>query len=350
MTILKGILTDQLFTMREKALRLRKSRAPNKAIAAWIEDDRLINEAGKALVIIMNSRGCDWALGEGGGCSMCGYHNDSDSAISPETISKQLDELGDIKGETAKIYTSGSFPDPQEISLSEQSSILEIFASKGFTRVVVESRPEFVTDEALETLTSTSLEHVEIAFGLETSDDNIRKKCIQKGFTFDEYERATKLARNKGVGIRTYLLFKPPYITESAAMEDLARSLEVAAPHTDTFSINPMNIQRGTLLEKLFNKGFYRPPWYWSLFSVLENAGDVEIVSFPSGGSLLRGIHNCRNCDQQMASALDKYNISKDPSVFKELECECKEEWKTLLHAENNSLNVSMNYRLKSRQ
>ena len=275
---------------------------------------------------------------------MCGYHGDSDSSIDPGTVSNQLEGL-EPKGEVAKIYTSGSFLDPAEISACERTAILEFFRTKGLTRVVVESRPEFVNDDVLSDIGSTGLERFEVAFGLESSSDRVRELCINKGFTFEQYTQAAMAVRDSGFGVRTYLLFKPPYLTESGAIEDLSRSIRDCAPYTDVISINPMNIQRGTPVEELFKKGYYRPPWYYSLFRVLENAGGVEIVSFPSGGSTPRGIHNCRKCDKSMTEILDAYNCSKKVPEVDKLACECKEEWAASLDAEPRSLNVTLTHR-----
>ncbi|MCK5047589.1 MAG: hypothetical protein KAS22_13470, partial [Candidatus Heimdallarchaeota archaeon] len=87
----KGILAKQICSLKKKSLRKRKTRDTSKAIASWIEDDRLIAGPGKALVIILNSQGCNWGLGVEGGCSICGYSNETSAIdISADDLIAQV--------------------------------------------------------------------------------------------------------------------------------------------------------------------------------------------------------------------------------------------------------------------
>ncbi|MFW9897064.1 MAG: hypothetical protein ACFFD7_14760, partial [Candidatus Thorarchaeota archaeon] len=49
----------------------------DKPVSFWIKEDRLIRKKGKEFAIILRTKGCSWALGDYGGCSMCGYIQDS---------------------------------------------------------------------------------------------------------------------------------------------------------------------------------------------------------------------------------------------------------------------------------
>ena len=82
---------------------------------------------------------------------------------------------------------------------------------------------------------------------------------------------------------------------------------------------------------------------------MLSKVEDIEVVSYPSGGGSLRGIHNCGLCDREMKKALDEYNVNKDPSVFSKLECSCKKEWSKLNELESSSMNVQLHYKSQNR-
>ena len=142
---------------------------------------------------------------------------------------------------------------------------------------------------------------------------------------------------------------KPPFLTEKQAISDLKCSLDAVAPFTDVASINPVNVQKGTLVEEMFFKGFYRPPWYWSLFEVLSSKYPVETVSYPSGGGSSRGIHNCKRCNNTAKKTLDTFNIEKDPSIFEHVTCSCKDEWRVLLKNEPFSFSSNLNYKSQNR-
>lgn len=67
-------------------------------------------------------------------------------------------------------------------------------------------------------------------------------------------------------------MLKPLFLSEKQAMEDITRSIDDAAPYADTISINLCNVQKGTLVETLWEKGQYRPPWLWSIIEILQRA------------------------------------------------------------------------------
>ena len=200
--------------------------------------------------------------------------------------------------------------------------------------MLVESRPEFVNDSVDKAL--DSVKSLEVAIGLESANDEVRQKCVNKGFRFADYESACKLLRGKGAAVRTYLLLKPPYLTERAAMDDVAGSIAKVAELSQIISVNPVNVQKGTVVENLWRKGLYRPPWLWSLIEVLKevNISSTRLVSAPSGGGTRRGVHNCGKCDRPMLNAIQDFSLSQDVKLLKGWDCDCREEWLDWLELE----------------
>ena len=96
-------------------LRVRPAGRGSEPVAVWSEREVLGGQAADALVVILRTEGCYWAWK--GGCTMCGYVNDSTTDASPQGIEDQLrDGLARCQDERmAKIYTSGSFFDPHEV-------------------------------------------------------------------------------------------------------------------------------------------------------------------------------------------------------------------------------------------
>ncbi len=89
----------------------------------------------------------------------------------------------------------------------------------------------------------------------------------------------------------------------------------------NTISINPVNIQKNSLVEYLFYQKRYRPPWFYSLFKCLLKAfknndilNSVRIISSPSGAGTKRGIHNClkRGCNEFMIKALKEFVLTQN--------------------------------------
>lgn len=175
-----------------------------------------------------------------------------------------------------------------------------------------------------------------VAIGLETSSDYIREKCIDKGVTFADYIHAVQSIRNSGGRVKTYLLHKPPYLTEREAYDDMVSSIADIIPHTDLISMNPCTVQKQTIVQQLWKKGSYRPPYLWSVVRILEQA-PVHITCDPIGGGYQRGPHNCGTCDRLILSAIRDYNLSGDKELLRsvlEIECSCKEEWEFVMENE----------------
>jgi len=231
-----------------------------------------------------------------------------------------------------KIYTSGSYLDEREVPAETRAAIAETFA--GRDRIVIESLPDFVAAEKLADFTEHGLA-VDVAVGLETATDRVRHDCVNKYFDFADFETACAAAADAGAGVKAYLLLKPPFLTESEAVEDMIASVRRCAgiDGCHTVSMNPTNVQRYTMVEQLYFDGGYRPPWLWSVVEVLRETTDVEaiVVSDPVGAGSDRGPHNCGECDEVVERAVKDFNLRQDPSVFEEVGCTCEATWEHVM-------------------
>lgn len=309
---------------------MKGKRSPSELEAIWKESDMSSGRKVGALVIIMRTNGCCWV--RNGGCTMCGYREASLGGVTEEDLLRQLDQaLSRYKGEPfVKIYTSGSFLDDNEVPPSVRSKIFEAFS--GCERILFESRPEFITEESLAGVPKT----VTVALGLESSDPEVLEKAVHKGFTPDDILRAGTLLKSLGYGVRTYLLLKPPFMTEAAAIEDAVRSARFADGFSDEISVNPLNVQRGTYVERLWKRGDFRSPWIWSLievFNQLSGTVSARLMSSPSGGGASRGVHNCGECDQRALDAVERFSYSQDPKDL-EVDCACRSRWRSYMDSE----------------
>jgi len=317
----------------------RTEEAKRRPETIWKEHDCLNGKKVRVMVAILRTRGCWWSDKEG--CTMCGYHFASMKGIGLPDLREQLQRvLEKYEGEEmVKIYTSGSFLDTREIPLELRE---ELFTSLDRSqRILVESRPEFVTQKNLDGI---DVDRLEVAIGLESAQDSVREHCVRKGFTFDDYLKAAHSLEGLGVPLRTYLLLKPPFLTEAEAIEDTVRSIQLVRGMSESISINPVNVQRDTLVDWLWRRGDYRPPWWWSLIQVLEKTfveGGPRIFSAPSGAGTPRGIHNCGKCDKRVSEAIAAFSFSQDLEDLNELECDCREEWRAIMTVQD-TMNTSV--------
>ncbi len=265
---------------------------PDRPVSIWKEKDRLRGYPETTMVAIFKTTGCSWYRFSS--CSMCGYFNDVSSEIRTENLRKQVDivadSLEDVK--TLKIFTSGSFLDPQEFPIEARNYFFEKITGK-VEKLLVESRTEYITESNISYLKDYKIP-MRIAIGLESANDNIMRNSINKGSTFAKYVKAAEAVKSMGYELRTYLLFKPLFLSEEDSIADMIDSVRKSAPYSTDVSVNPMNIQKNTMVEHMWKKGLYRLPRLWSLARILLESKDfgTQVVSYPTGGNKERGIHN----------------------------------------------------------
>jgi len=313
---------------------------PRKPVSFWSEKDVFNGDIVDAFVIILRTHGCSWASESG--CSMCGYFNDSLlKDVSDEDLITQFEKtMEKYQGQKfVKIFTSGSFLDEKEITPFVRKKILErLFESS--EKVSVESRPEYVTNKILSDVKkSTGSGVFEVGIGLETTDDKIRENCINKGFTFNDYKKATDVLKKHNCKLKTYVLVKPPFISEQESINDVIKTVDKIKTVTDTISFNACNVQRNTLVSYLWNRKMYRPPWLFSIVEILKESKkqtkNILLKCDIAGGGSIRGAHNCKICDNKYLKAISDFSLKQDISVFDGLDCDCREKWLDQLDIED---------------
>jgi archaeosine synthase beta-subunit len=297
----------------------------------WVEAEAIGPERVPAFVVILRTRGCYWA--DQKGCSMCGYAKDTlgRSATPPELAEQTERALSRYRDEPyVKVYTSGSFLDDREVDPESRRRFVAAFSGRA-RRLLFETLPEFADASTLEPLRGEFAGELEVALGLETTDPTVLARYVHKNAPPSEYLAAGDRVRGLGLRAKAYLLLKPPYLTEQESIDDVVRSVRTAAPHFDALSINPVHIQNGTVVEWLYHRGRYRPPWLWSVVAALEQGaverGPARLVSFPTAGGRARGPHNCGTCDAAVLAAIEEASLSQRFDALRDLGCACRTPW-----------------------
>lgn len=319
-----------------------KKEQKNTPIALWTGSDRVLDEILNSVTVILRSGGCSWNR-----CLMCQYRHERYHDLTvQELIDAMIEQIEVLAASIAehdpklvKIYTSGTFFDDQEVPPVVRERIADLCRGRTLT---VECRGDYVDYEKVASYRNLLMDEsghggLIIAIGLETSSDLIREKCIDKGLSFSQYITAAEDIRRAGGLVKTYLLYKPAYVSEREAYEDMVSSIKEILPYTDLISMNPCSVQRHTLVERLWRQGSYRPPYLWSVAKVLADA-PVHITCDPLGGGQKRGAHNCGTCDQMILDAIREYNLNGDQELIRsvlEMSCGCKKEWEFIMEHEH---------------
>ena len=289
-----------------------------------------------AATVIFRTRGCVWWWKSG--CTFCGYFNDVRDDVTADDLFAQWDEakrrLDDFEGcSMVKVYTSGTFFEDRENPPEWQEAILRETHERGLD-LVIEAQAQMCTPEKIAWVAERH-PGCTVAIGLEAYDDTVLRFHVNKGFSTKQWHRSIDMLRENGLRVKTYLLFKPPFMSEGDALQHTSKWISQVAPLSDDVSVNPMNIQKRTIVERLFRNREYRPPWLWSLVEMLEQVHDdvsksgARIIVHPTAGGRIRGAHNCGACDMDIVAAIERYSVSGDIGEFAGLDCDCKRVWRT---------------------
>ncbi|TXT57752.1 MAG: hypothetical protein BAJATHORv1_10456 [Candidatus Thorarchaeota archaeon] len=350
--ILQDAITNLAKKARKDSIKRRQRRNLSVPAAKWIAPAMIKGRQGYALSVVLATVGCSHAISEAGGCTMCSYLLDgTEEHPTHEQLIQQFEvALGKLEEKpvpySVKIYTSGSFLDTREVSIIARKAILEkIGRDERIEEVVLESRPEYVSDSLMHEVKSILGDRkIEIGIGLESTNDQVRSLCINKGFTLDKFQEALEICKTHGIGIRAYVLVKPPFLTErDALLDSVSTIIKAAEMGITTASINPVNVQSYTLVERLWRSRDYRPPWLWTVVEILKQARKevnhtIPILCDPVAAGKSRGTHNCGICDSSIIQAIRSFSLSQDLDVFDDLSCGCRNLWEHVLTHEDISL------------
>ena len=291
-----------------------------------------------AATVILRSKGCAWWWKSG--CTFCGYFNDVRDDVSAEDMFSQWEyakkSTNQFEGcQMIKVYTSGTFFEDRENPPEWQEAVLKETAEMGL-HLVVEAQAQMCTPEKIEWVAARH-PGCTVAIGLEAYDDSVLRFHVNKGFTTKQWHRAVEMLRDNDLRVKTYLLFKPPFMSEGDALTHTTSWLIDVAPYSDEVSVNPMNIQKKTIVDRLFRNKEYRSPWLWSLVEMIKRAheelddANCRIIVHPTAGGKIRGAHNCGSCDSEVVAAIERYSVSGDTVEFDHLGCSCEAHWKAEL-------------------
>jgi len=287
-----------------------------------------------AATVILRTKGCVWWWKSG--CTFCGYFNDVRDDVTAEDMFSQWEEAKRVTSDfrdckMVKVYTSGTFFEDRENPPEWQEHVLRETYQMGL-HLVIEAQAQMCTPEKLEWVAERH-PGCTVAIGLEAYDNTVLRFHANKGFSLKQWHKAVEILRDNSLRVKTYLLFKPPFMSEGDALEHTISWVSEVSKISDEVSINPMNIQRGTIVDRLFRNREYRPPWLWSLVEMIirthddVSKTDCRVIVHPTAGGKSRGSHNCGSCDSKVVAAIERYSVSGNLGEFNGLECECKKVW-----------------------
>jgi hypothetical protein len=289
-------------------------------------------------LVELNSVGCEWAL-KGGGCSMCGHIAGTTQGkhIISEDIISQFREWFNKKDFSDHpllcLYNMGSFLNDNEMPQKARVEILKLISNnKDIKKVILESRPEYITEEHLEELKNyLPSKIIEIGIGFESGNKFIRDVIINKGYTLEDFEKAIKLIKKYKLRSLVYLQVKPPFLTEREAIDDAINTAKFCfGIGVDVISFEPTSLQKYTLPTWMFENNKYRVPWLWSVLEIANQTctlGEIRLGGYEYLPKPDVTAFNCNKCSIKLKKLIDKFNGNYDINLFKDFSCDCKDKW-----------------------
>lgn len=295
------------------------------------------------LTLLLPGKGCAWAQ-KTGGCTMCGFPQKirqigkkftTNDLIALYKIAELM--TMDDNPFMLTIYNAGSFLNDDEIPCAAQKEICQrIKNHPTIKKLFIESRAEFVTAEKIQALKKDLGEKkLTVAVGLEAQNDKVRNICIRKGLSRQTYEKAIKIIKQNGAKALTYVFIKPICLNEQEAIEEAVNTAKYAFKmRTDEVAFESAFIQKGTLMEKLYREGKFKPPWLWSIIEVVKRTnhlGAIHLGGFEDQPPPIAIPLNCLQCSEKITKALQIYRETNNIKILNNLYCSCKKEWQEVV-------------------
>lgn len=243
-------------------------------------------------------------------CLMCDLWQhttveDTPRGAIPAQIRFALDRLPPARH--IKLYNNGNFFDRRAIPPDDHPVIADLV--RDCRTVIVENHPKLCTEDCLRFRDRLNGEF-EVALGLETIHPEVLP-ALNKRMTVDDFDRAAGFLRSNGIELRTFLLLKPPFLDEEAAVEWTLRSLDHAFDQgVRVCSIVPVRAGNG-MMEDLQRQGLFTPPQLASLERVLAEGlarrrGRVFVDLWD-----VEKFYDCLDCGPARKARLQAMNLTQ---------------------------------------
>lgn len=317
------------------ASRRRERSLDRPYIPRFVSEDLLIDPDGRRqrrLKIIMMSNGCSVPT-----CTMCPFTNENNYGRRDTAEQALIDQVrvaltgnGREAGhDCVALYNDGSFFAPREVSDRAARAIAAAVAERKFSLLTVESLPQFVTEARLlpflEALEDVSLE---VGLGLQSANPTVRELCINTSFDNRAFEQAVELLLRHGVRVKSYVMLKPPFLSEEEAVGDALASFDycrsLGAPG---ITLCPTRVAPNTLAWDLMQQGVYSPPNLWSIVDTVRRAPPdvmlrVACVNLRGGDFTSVFPDSCPSCADAVVDALMASSIG-EPGALDLARCGC---------------------------
>jgi len=297
---------------------------------------------------------------------MCNYGKSTPVAADEmiEYVRAGLSLAPKAEGMMLLVSPSGSMLDEWEVPALARQGIFELVRNTNASTYVCETRADTITDTKIKQykeMFNNKIACIEV--GLESSNPWISKYCVNKTLSLENYIHSMSILQKYQIPSIANVVVGSPFLSVQEAIDDAVNTVHWAISHgTKRCTIFPVHVKRWTLVEWLWERGYYTPLSLWSLIEVLNRLGPdlaqrvtiswyklyiEKMVKGRLNSSIdlgyLSSPTTCPLCQARVIRLLDTYRDTSDFSVIDELsrmECECKDIWHSSRAVASNNLSL----------
>ena len=313
------------------------------------EYDVIEKEQINKAILAIPSFGCTHYF-RNGGCAMCGFNQEIEKyhlrSLHPLAIvvlvkfyifflARKI-KLEGLTINTLAIFMAGSFLNKNELPIKAQDLVVAFFIAGNSQKLLIESRPEYITRNKIrlkEYVHRAGIKKIEIAIGLEASDDEIRNGKIKKRMSKKQYYRALAAIKEINALSNTYILIGAPSLSERQMVSQAVNSVLFAwQAGSDIVSIETYCVQEATPWAKLYQIGELKLPTLWAIIEVITRIDKVSsawsLGEFSDWPQPIAVPQNCHKCTDKVLEILSQLRITNDMNVLQLLPaCSCQREY-----------------------
>ncbi|SPJ26181.1 hypothetical protein [Palleronia abyssalis] len=310
--------------------------------------DPALQRAVRRHVLLIPGQGCvPWLRTAGQCCPFCRLPAASREAVlgpehegrteawpvAPDDHREMIDTgLAAADGaEEIVAFNGGSWLTDREIPESARVHLYESARDHpSASRLMVESRPEFVRaaalDEAERHLGDVRLK---VAIGLESTEAEVRNGNLRKFIGWRSFEDAIKRLHARGMESFVYVFLGAPGLSPHAALSDAKRSVRrLAGMGVNEIALSCAFVPPGGPLEQSYRSGAFRPPSLWTIVALLERAvahgWPVSLGGFDDVPPPVAIPANCGRCDSAVHDVLDGFRQTGHLDTASLPDCSCR--------------------------
>ncbi|MDG2358889.1 MAG: radical SAM protein [Planctomycetaceae bacterium] len=254
-------------------------------------------------------------------CLMCDlWKNTTVKSVPVGAIPQQIDYALERspKAQHAKLYNSGNFFDAKAIPKEDWPVIVE--RVRGFKSIIVENHPKLCGDGCFEFRDMLAVHGVEleIALGLETVHPEVLPR-LNKQMTAEDFAFAAEKLIAAGIRLRTFILLRPPFLSEEEGIEWALKSIEFAF-EAGVSCCSVVGTRAGNgIMEQLENDGLFQSPQLSSLEDVQERGLNLGVGRVFIDTWDAQQFTNCVECAEQRIQRIADMNLSQQ--VIARIKC-----------------------------